>query len=606
MKVLLLCLSTFLLGRMNCSAQAVDSIGNLLKVEKTPSAKAYLYKELSYEFLIRQQLDSCLKYAMLGVTSAKEAHDKRAEAYNLEMVGNYYYYIAYYEKAMDVFSTTLKIGNEVKDSDLQARSYGMMGWIYLEQRRFDGAHKVFSNALLILNDGRGNSEDLALTYYGMASVYAYRHSSLRTLPLAIAYYDSALRVIPGLKKRERAFALTEMGAAIRDERKEYDLSLKIFQEAYELLHDDPNHRDAYAYLLSELALTHVNQNRWEKARKYALETIAIYEELPLATKIPSVYALLSDAFEKMNDFEMAFRMERENRTLSDSLFSRRNILLVEQIRAQYDEENRMKEIDRLSEANLMSSVEAKNNRNVAIVVSVASLTIFGLLILNYFNRNRYQRRIQTLKLQQSVREERDRIARDLHDSLGGQLSSISIGLSRVSEPSESALIQAVQTMADRALHELRDSLWVMNKEIISIENIEQRVNTLFWQYRKIETPMQFDLNVQQGLNALTIPSILGGNIYRIIQEATHNAVKHSEASLFQVMIESKQRHLTIVIQDNGTGFEVNTKESSEHFGLKNMKKRAKDIGAKIKISSAIGKGTLIEIELTLDRMPGAF
>lgn len=606
MKVWSLWLFALLLSSMDCSAQPLDSIRNILSTETSPSKKAHLFRELSYQFLVRQELDSCLKYATLGVACAEEVNDERAKAYNLEMVGNYYYYTALYEKAMDIVSQTLKIGEAIKDPDLLARSYSMMGWIYLEQRRFTGALEVFTQALQLLKSGRGDSEDLALAYYGVASVYSYRHSALRDLSLAKFFYDSSLRVNPGLQIRERAFALAELGAANRDFDKLYAKSFEYLNKAHLLLANESNHQDGDAYILAEIAFTHTFTKEPVKAKLYATKALSLYNQIPLHMQIPSVYELLSETFERINDYEMALNMERLNRSLSDSLFSRRNIILVEQIRAQYDDEKRMMEIDRLSKANLLSSVQAKNNRNIAIVVVAASLTIFGLLILNYFNRNRYQRKIQALKLQQSLREERDRIGRDLHDSLGGQLSSISIGLSRVNEASDPVLIQAVQTMADRALHELRDSLWVMNKEVISIESIEQRVNTLFWQYRKIETPMQFDLQVQQGLSSLTVPSLSGGNLYRIIQEATHNAVKHSNASAFQVTIERSQRNLAVTIQDNGAGFEISAKESSEHFGLRNMKKRAEEIDARFRISSEIGKGTLIEVKLTLGVWPGTF
>lgn len=597
MKVIPIYILTFCLAGVNCFSQSIDSLKNLLSENVSSAQRPYLLKDLSYEFLNQQELDSTLKYARLGVEAAVSIGDKRGEAYNLEMLGNYYYYNALYEKAMSVISNTLHIGEQLHDIDLLARAFGMMGWIYLEQRRFEGALDAFAKSLHILKKGRGDSEDLALAYFGIAGVYSYRHSAFQNLALAESFYDSALLVKPGLKLRERAFALAELGAAYRDHDRAYGKALQYLHRADTLIASEINHIDAQAYVLAELALTYSMNQDISRARAYANKVVSIYEHLPISVQIPSVFEMLSETFERLNDFKMAFRMENLNRALSDSLFSRRNILLVEQIHAQYNDQQRVREIKQLSETNLLTSVQAKNSRKIAILVSVSSLIIIVLLVLIYFNRTRFQKKLQRLELQHSIREERDRIARDLHDSLGGQLSSISIGLSRVGERMDSELIRDVQTMADRALHELRDSLWVMNTDVISIESIEQRVNTLFWQYRKIESPLQFDIKVNETLNALTIPSVQGGNLYRIIQEATHNAVKHSKAAQLQVLIDKDEHFLSVEIKDNGAGFLVDANLMPEHFGLRNMKKRADDMGAEIKFHTKVGEGTRIEVIL---------
>ena len=233
------------------------------------------------------------------------------------------------------------------------------------------------------------------------------------------------------------------------------------------------------------------------------------------------------------------------------------------------------------------------------MIEVMVLTL-GLAFWFKANQDEKQNLLERVSRQQKdMADEKDRIMRDLHDSLGGQLSSISIGLSRVDKGVNTELIQWAQEMTDRAIHELRDSIWVMNKESVSIAEIEQRINGLFWQYRKIETPIDLQLKIQDSLANYTLTSYRAGDLYRIIQEATHNSIKHSRANRLQIVIEKQNNHILITISDDGIGFETPELLGGEHYGLQNMRKRADQLEASFEIISEIGKGTMIHLRAPL-------
>ncbi|MBL7858063.1 MAG: hypothetical protein JNM57_10285 [Cyclobacteriaceae bacterium] len=380
----------FLIANTPGISQSIDSLRRLILFENNESQKALLLREISYEYLNLQQLDSCLKYARLGKALAEANGDRFSEAYNFEMEGNYYYYKGFHETAMNVFTHILQLNEEIHDDELAARAYSMMGWIYMEQRRFDEAKKVFYKALPFLKKGIGADEDLALAYYGIASAYSYRHSTVRNPVQGMLYYDSALRVSPGLQARERAFALAELGAVMRENNKSYKLCLRPMLHAEKLIQHDTSQRDAYAYVLAELAYTYYLMNDAKKAKEHARQSLLLYEQVPLYAQIPSVYQLLSETFEKVGDISMAYKTEKLNRALSDSLFSNRNVLLVEQIRAQYEDERKQEEINRLSEANTVNALKASNNRNIAIAVGIGSILLFLMVAWVSVNRSRYK------------------------------------------------------------------------------------------------------------------------------------------------------------------------------------------------------------------------
>jgi len=83
------------------------------------------------------------------------------------------------------------------------------------------------------------------------------------------------------------------------------------------------------------------------------------------------------------------------------------------------------------------------------------------------------------------------------------------------------------------------------------------------------------------------------NVYRIIQEAVNNALKHSDASIIEVKLEDRERGCLITVSDDGCGFEI--PEEPDSNGLLNMEKRAGDIEADLSVQSFKGKGTTVKL-----------
>jgi signal transduction histidine kinase/ligand-binding sensor domain-containing protein len=227
---------------------------------------------------------------------------------------------------------------------------------------------------------------------------------------------------------------------------------------------------------------------------------------------------------------------------------------------------------------------------------IVIVLMMGLASYSFF-RVRYKRKLLELEMQNRIRSEKERIARDLHDSLGGQLSSISIGLNRLAKEESDGDVQPIQDMADHAITELRNSLWVMDKEYISISELEQRINGLFWQYRKTEVPIDLQLNVDSILNNVRMPSSKAGHLFRIIQEAAQNTRKHSGATQFRISFEKLSHHIQLTISDNGIGFDKSRQQEGEHYGMNNMSHRAAQINASLTVESEPGNGVRIVVQV---------
>jgi signal transduction histidine kinase len=226
-------------------------------------------------------------------------------------------------------------------------------------------------------------------------------------------------------------------------------------------------------------------------------------------------------------------------------------------------------------------------------------TLVVATIIYQVKREKYLRKIRHLEAEHKIQEEKERIKRDLHDSLGSQLSSIAMGLNREMTRSNNQNLRGLQELADKAISELRDSLWVLDKEKISVEELEQRINTLFWQYQKLEIPVVMEFK-RMGGEKYFFNSKTASHLFRIIQEVLHNAVKHSGCSKVSINLTIEQNRILLSMKDNGQGMTA-LKTEGDHFGLHNIQKRANQLNAILSISSEQGKGTVVELELQIDQ-----
>lgn len=198
-----------------------------------------------------------------------------------------------------------------------------------------------------------------------------------------------------------------------------------------------------------------------------------------------------------------------------------------------------------------------------------------------------------------VRErEQQRIATDLHDVLGQSLTMIklsvheSMTLLEEHEPVEAAeLLQRLTLMVGSAIQELRHV--VMNLRPAMLEDLGI-LATLSWFFREFEKTCR-GVKVEKHFNLVeeSIPASLRVTIFRIIQEATNNIVKHAHAERIRVCLEIRGGTLRLSIEDNGDGFD--TARCSTSLGLLSMKERAEISGGQYVMKSTAGQGTKIDV-----------
>ncbi|RMG17084.1 MAG: sensor histidine kinase [Deltaproteobacteria bacterium] len=248
--------------------------------------------------------------------------------------------------------------------------------------------------------------------------------------------------------------------------------------------------------------------------------------------------------------------------------------------------------------------------------SVALLDLFVLLwysainfiivyVIVYLNEREKAYHKEVVGLQRGLKElavieERNRLAREIHDGLGATLSSLIIQAEFLDNLSQQATtgekgrmlreeIRELKSAAEESIDELRRNISMMRDDFELLPAIEDYCKT--WQQRA-HIPIDFEHTGR--------PPDLGSErqltIFRVLQECLTNIVRHAEASRAQVRLVWDAPTLRLEIQDNGKGFDTRAPRRS-HYGLTNMSERARKVGGQIQIQSAPGEGTTVTLKI---------
>lgn len=192
-------------------------------------------------------------------------------------------------------------------------------------------------------------------------------------------------------------------------------------------------------------------------------------------------------------------------------------------------------------------------------------------------------------------EQRISISRDLHDNIGSQLTLINSSLETIKYKMENDKgvskenISNVSGMAAEAISELRDTIWAMSSDAIKFEDVEARIKNFISNAKSSTEKIDFEINFDESLSAKMLSSKQAMNIYRVIQEATNNAIKHSDCNQIKIKVSNEFQNIILSVKDYGKGF--NPAESKGN-GIKNMKHRILEFGGDFNILSS-EKGTEI-------------
>ncbi len=214
-------------------------------------------------------------------------------------------------------------------------------------------------------------------------------------------------------------------------------------------------------------------------------------------------------------------------------------------------------------------------------------------IVQQYIRGRYLKRIRKLELQQQIQKERERISMDLHDNLGSYATAIAANVSSILQTrnvTDDSIFNQLKDNSQLIINQLRDTIWALHKEEISLTAVSDRFKVFLQKIQPNYPDVVIDIVEEITSNAVFTPSN-ALHLFRIMQEAVNNALKHSTCRRIVITIVCAG-YWKIVIKDNGTGIPSN---AIAGHGLMNMKSRSLEAGFAVSWEQGQDAGTDIII-----------
>lgn len=234
---------------------------------------------------------------------------------------------------------------------------------------------------------------------------------------------------------------------------------------------------------------------------------------------------------------------------------------------------------------------------------LAALNGVAVYVIVYLTSREEQQTREIVALEQSLKnmaivEERNRIARDIHDGLGASLSGVIIQaeylltLTKKEEDLQSE-VRELKTGAEEAIDEVRRAVSMWRDDFQLVPQLENTCTTFTSRHK---VPVELKVHGE----APRLPEAQELGVFRILQECLTNIAKHAHASRVNVEVRFGTEEIALEIVDDGAGFDPQ-KTPKNHYGLINMRERAKKAGGEVSIDSAPGKGT--RVRLTVKPQP---
>lgn len=226
------------------------------------------------------------------------------------------------------------------------------------------------------------------------------------------------------------------------------------------------------------------------------------------------------------------------------------------------------------------------------------ILLVGLLITAVLMWFVYQERIKNLMqvqfshdLLNNQEKERSRIAKELHDSVGQQLTLIK-------QTAQSQQLDNIAELTNTTLEEVRGISRNLYPVIIKQLGLKGAIEHLMLQIDE-ETDLFVSVIVDDVDKCFTIEQSV--NIYRFIQECVSNILKHAQATTIEVSLENKKGQLSMVLRDNGKGFDIAEKEYNNSLGLKTLKERIRILNGQLTIESQLNHGSTIIATIPINK-----
>lgn len=343
----------------------------------------------------------------------------------------------------------------------------------------------------------------------------------------------------------------------------------------------------------------------------------IFQELDRATDLAKttnntralkdIYEIRAYILEQRGDYKAALEYYRSFESLKDTLINQENAKMIRELETQYETEKKDRQI-----LENKAELERHQNRITQMLLGMLAMALLITLgVFTYFrNRQLAKQRLEMMAKARGTEvlramvmgeeRERQRIAMDLHDSLGALMASAKMRVSalqyKLPQLKDLQGFQKAEALIDDACNTVREVSHNMMPGSLSKHGLERAIEKICGTIDESDANIEVDF-IAYGLEMLE-DDFLQTNIYRIVQELLKNAVKHADASEILVQLTVEDKTLNITVEDNGKGFDSTVVK--EGIGLGSIRSRVLGLKGTLTLDAVPGRGTTFMIDIPVE------
>lgn len=618
----------------------IDSLLKRLSVAKADTGKVLLLLALAKEHQITD-----LGKARAYTDKAMELSNRLKYMRGVMASYRYYAYIYAYQSQFDsivyVNRRVLELARQANDSFNIGAAYFNIGSAKRFNHDIDSALQYMLEGAKLL-EGKGYTNIESALYDGLQSLYM----TMAQYDKAIAYGEKAVHLARVSKSMEDlATALNNLGLSlievsrVNDAKAVYAEGLKVAREI--------GYKHVEAMLLNNLSAIYLREGKFAEAYSNAQKVLDIQQQAPDSNTMTQAYLTIASYHLAKADYTQAQANASRALVIADQLdvqdirANAFNLLaaiafaqnkpaegMKYQLAARKVDEKVFNESVRQREANwrVRYETEKKDNQIQLQLVSIKSKTTWnyvligsaiGLLLMsllsyrNYRHRQRLQlQRINELETEKQLaateavlkgeEQERTRLAKDLHDGLGGMLSGIKYSMNTmkgnlVMTPENALAFERSMDMLDSSIREMRRVAHNMMPEALVKFGLDTALRDFC---NDVNQSGALKVTYQSiGLEGAELEQTKAITIYRIVQELLNNTMKHAAATSAIVQVSHNDNQLSVTVEDDGKGFDPSVLRGTKGIGWSNIQNRVDFLKGRWDVDSQPGKGTSVHIEI---------
>lgn len=545
--------------------------------------------------------EKSLKYDLININLAEKHGTQVQKANCYQNISTTYHYLIKFDSCSKYDLKAQKIYESLEDKSELVTFYSNLAESYTERHLFNKSLEYGFKALELSKKGFGSQLDLAYVLSSISVAYLYLNQNEN----AIKYANNAFL----LAKKEKEYYLLQAVLGnkiiIKINQKKYSELFPIIDEMKSIKADIQSiEYDANVLLHYGVAFYYNNDKK--KAKELILKSLEISEPNNLSVISKNGYGFLNKIEAALGNYSKSDSYEAKKDSIYELQLNENTIKNIQELEKKYESQKKQTEIIKLTAAN-----EKKATLNKILIGSSIGLLLLGFLGYRNFRNKRKLQNLKIIELEKDKQllaidsmlkgqeEERGRIAKDLHDGLGGLLSGTKLSLTNMKEnllltPENAILFEKSIGMLDTTISDLRKVAHNLMPEALFKFGLNDALNDFC-------SSIQLASNITIDYQKIGLDRKLGNTaetfIYRIIQELVNNAVKHAEAKEILVQVAYSNTKISVTVEDNGKGYDKNQVNKGD--GLDNIAYRVKYLSGTIDTVSSPNKGTSINIELNV-------